>query len=113
MENFVLNLFSDQLSKVILNFHPSTINANFLSGKGSITNLRLNVDVINEFLNKPPHGTVPFVKFTEIRLSGEALSYLAVYNAESYNAKQNQYCFSMLTSYHSTFTFTSQNFEWK
>jgi hypothetical protein len=72
MENFVLNLFSDQLSKVILNFHPSTINANFLSGKGSITNLRLNVDVINEFLNKPPHGTVPFVKFTEIRLSGEA-----------------------------------------
>ena len=84
MENFVLNLFSDQLSKVILNFHPSTINANFLSGKGSITNLRLNVDVINEFLNKPPHGTVPFVKFTEIRLSGEALSYLAVYNAESY-----------------------------
>ena len=56
MESFVLNLFSDQLSKVILDFNPNTINANLLSGKGSITNLRLNVDVINEFLNKPPHG---------------------------------------------------------
>jgi hypothetical protein len=89
MENFVLNLFSDQLSKVILNFHPSTINANFLSGKGSITNLRLNVDVINEFLNKPPHGgTVPFVKFTEIRLSGEALSYLAVMQRFEYYITQ-------------------------
>ena len=65
----MLNLFSDQLSKVILDFNPNTINANLLSGKGSITNLRLNVDVINEFLNKPPHGTLPFVKFTEIRLS--------------------------------------------
>ena len=65
----MLNLFSDQLSKVILDFNPNTINASLLSGKGSITNLRLNVDVINEFLNKPPHGTVPFVKFTEIRLS--------------------------------------------
>eukprot|EP00984_Skeletonema_dohrnii_P031853 scaffold24896_cov189-Skeletonema_dohrnii-CCMP3373.AAC.8 len=69
MESFVLNLFSDQLSKVILDFNPNTINANLLSGKGSITNLRLNVDVINEFLNKPPHGSLPFVKFTEIRLS--------------------------------------------
>ena len=35
MENFVLNLFSDQLSKVILNFNDAKmkINANFMAGK--------------------------------------------------------------------------------
>jgi len=69
MENFVLNLFSDQLSKIILDFHQSEINANFLSGKGSIRNVKLNVGLINDFLNKPPHGTVPFLEFTEITLS--------------------------------------------
>lgn len=69
MESFVLNLFSDQLSKIILNFHQSQINANFLSGKGSITNVKLNVGLINDFLNKPPHGTVPFLEFQEIKLT--------------------------------------------
>ena len=35
MENFVLNLFSDQLSKIILNYNDAKmkINANFMSGK--------------------------------------------------------------------------------
>jgi len=69
MENFVLNLFSDQLSKIILDFSSTSINANFLSGKGSIKNVKLNVDLINEFLNKPPHGSVPFLEFTEITLT--------------------------------------------
>lgn len=37
MENFVLNLFSDQLSKIILNYNDAKmkINANFMSGKVS------------------------------------------------------------------------------
>ena len=65
MESFVLNLFSDQLSKIIYNFHQSQINASFLSGKGSITNVRLNVGLINELLRP----TVPFLEFTDITLS--------------------------------------------
>ena len=69
MENFVLNLFSDQLSRIIKDFSSSQINANFLSGKGSIRNVKLNTDLINDFLNKPPHGTVPFLEFTEITLT--------------------------------------------
>ena len=69
MENFVLNLFADQLSKIILDFHRTEINANFLSGKGSITNVKLNVGLINDFLNKPPHGSVPQLEFTEILLT--------------------------------------------
>ncbi|EJK75579.1 hypothetical protein THAOC_02693, partial [Thalassiosira oceanica] len=69
MENFVLNLFADQLSRIILDFHRTEINANFLSGKGSITNVKLNVELINDFLNKPPHGAVPQLEFTEILLT--------------------------------------------
>ena len=69
MENFVFNLFSDQLSKITLDFHQTNFNANFLSGKGSITNIKLNVQLINDFLNKPPYGTVPFLEFEEITLS--------------------------------------------
>ncbi|KAL3803648.1 hypothetical protein HJC23_003702 [Cyclotella cryptica] len=71
MENFVLNLFSDQLSKVILNFNDAKmkINANFMAGKGSITNVKLNVDLINDFLNKPPHGVLPYLQLSEVTLS--------------------------------------------
>lgn len=69
MEGFVLNLFSDQLSKILLDFHRRDVDANFLSGKGSIRNIKLNVDLLNDYLNKPPHGTVPFLEFTEITLS--------------------------------------------
>ena len=65
MESFVLNLFSDQLEKIIHNFHPSQINANFLSGKGSITNVKLNVDLINDLLKE----VAPFLEFTEITLT--------------------------------------------
>ena len=41
MENFVLNLFSDQLSKAILNFNDAKmkINANFMAGKVSSLSL--------------------------------------------------------------------------
>ena len=65
MESFVLNLFSVQLEKIIHNFHPSQINANFLSGKGSITNVKLNVDLINDLLKE----VAPFLEFTEITLT--------------------------------------------
>jgi hypothetical protein len=50
MENFVFNLFSDKLSKIILDFSPDSINANFLNGRGSITDVWLNVDLINDYL---------------------------------------------------------------
>lgn len=65
MENFVFNLFSDKLSKLIVNFSPVSINANFLSGRGSITDVRLNVDLINDYLRP----SCPFIEFVEIELS--------------------------------------------
>ena len=65
MENFVFNLFSDKLSKIILDFSPDSINANFLSGRGSITDVRLNVDLINDYLRP----SCPFIEFVEIELS--------------------------------------------
>ena len=65
MENFVFNLFSDKLSKLILDFSPDSINANFLSGRGSITDVRLNVDLINDYLRP----SFPFIEFVKIELS--------------------------------------------
>ena len=65
MESFVFNLFKEQLSKIIVDFSPSSINANFLSGRGSINDVRLNVDLINDHLR----GVCPFVEFVEMSLS--------------------------------------------
>jgi hypothetical protein len=65
MENFVFNLFKEQLSRIILDFSPNSINANFLSGRGSINDVRLNVSLINETYR----DICPFLEFVEISLS--------------------------------------------
>ena len=37
--------------------------------QGSITNVKLNVDLINDFLNKPPHGMFPYLQLSEVTLT--------------------------------------------
>jgi len=48
-----------------------------------------SIRIDDEFLNKPPHGTVPFVKFTEIRLSGEAVSGLQQQQQQQQTTKKS------------------------
>lgn len=50
----------------------------YLVFQGSITNVKLNVDLLNQLLNQPPHGLLPYLRLkeatiTELRL--EVTSY--------------------------------------
>eukprot|EP00934_Nitzschia_sp_Nitz4_P008098 Nitzschia sp. Nitz4//scaffold135_size62275//54221//61276//NITZ4_006357-RA/size62275-snap-gene-0.60-mRNA-1//-1//CDS//3329535584//8088//frame0 len=65
MEQLVLGLFQEQLSKIIVDFRREQINANILNGKGEITDVSLNCAVINETVRK----VSPFLEFEDIHVS--------------------------------------------
>jgi N-terminal region of Chorein or VPS13/PH domain len=65
MEQIVLGIFQDQLSKVIVDFRKEQVNANLLNGKGEITDISLNCAVINKQISR----VTPFVEFDDIHVS--------------------------------------------
>lgn len=65
MEQFVLGIFQEQLSKFIVGFRKEQVNANLLNGKGEITDVSLNCPVINDLL-----ATVtPYVELESVHVS--------------------------------------------
>ncbi|KAL3924286.1 MAG: hypothetical protein SGILL_001138 [Bacillariaceae sp.] len=65
MEQVVLGIFQEQLSKVIVGFRKEQINANLLNGKGEIRDVSLNCSVLNEAISK----LTPYIELDEIHVS--------------------------------------------
>lgn len=65
MEQFVLGIFQEQLSRFIIGFRKEQVNANLLNGKGEITDVELNCQFLNEFVTK----VTPFIELLEVKVS--------------------------------------------
>ncbi|KAL3945195.1 MAG: hypothetical protein SGBAC_000732 [Bacillariaceae sp.] len=65
MEKYILGVFREQLSKIIIGFREEQVNANLLNGKGEITDLQINCSVVNKMVSQ----LVPFATFEEIHVS--------------------------------------------
>jgi len=65
MEQLVLGIFKEQLSKIIIDFRKEQVNANLLNGKGEIRDVSLNCAVLNESIAK----VSPYVRLEEIHVS--------------------------------------------
>lgn len=50
MESILLNAFSEHLSKIIIGFRRDQINSSLLTGRGEITSVDLNCNVLNDIL---------------------------------------------------------------
>jgi hypothetical protein len=65
MEQFVLGIFQEQLSKFIIGFRKEQVNANLLNGKGEIRDVNINCAVLNEDLRK----MTPFIELESVHVS--------------------------------------------
>jgi len=65
MEQFVLGIFQEQLSKFLVGFRKEQVNANLLNGKGEIRDVNINCSVINNLISK----VTPFIILESIRVS--------------------------------------------
>ncbi|GKY99775.1 hypothetical protein MPSEU_000931400 [Mayamaea pseudoterrestris] len=65
MEQFVLGIFQEQLSKFIIGFRKEQVNANLLNGKGEITNVEVNCSFLNSHISK----LTPFVELERVHIS--------------------------------------------
>ncbi len=65
MENYIIGLFSEQLSTYIHGFRKEQVNANLLSGKGEISEVHVKVEPINEMIET----CLPFIEFASVYIS--------------------------------------------
>lgn len=65
MEQFVLGIFQEHLSRFIIGFRKEQVNANLLNGKGQITNVALNCAFLNDLVSQ----VTPFIQFESIHIS--------------------------------------------
>ena len=65
MENFIIGLFSEQLSTYIHGFRKEQVNANLLSGKGEISEVHVKVEPINDIIK----DFIPYIKLASIYVS--------------------------------------------
>lgn len=65
MEQLLLGFFREQLSQFIIGFQKEQVNANLLNGKGSIINVHLNCDLINEKISR----ILPFIEIEDVHIS--------------------------------------------
>lgn len=65
MENYIIGLFSEQLSTYIHGFRKEQVNANLLSGKGEISEVHVKVEPINEMVET----SLPFIEFASVYVS--------------------------------------------
>ena len=63
MESIILSVIQSYLKDYVNNFRKEQISLNFLRGKGSLTNLDINVDVINDLIFA---SGAPGLRFTRI-----------------------------------------------
>lgn len=76
MENFIIGLFSEQLSTYIHGFKKEQVNASLLSGKGEISEVQVKVEPINEILE----SIIPFVKLASVYVSKLSFNVKSVRN---------------------------------
>lgn len=62
MENFIIGLFSQQLSTFIHGFRKEQVNANLLNGKGEIIDIYINVDPVNDIVRQMN----PYFEFSKL-----------------------------------------------
>ena len=65
MENFIIGLFSQQLSKYIWGFNKEQVDASLLSGKGEIREVQVKVEPINDILKE----FIPFIELASVYVS--------------------------------------------
>jgi hypothetical protein len=62
---YIISLFSEQLSTYIHGFSKEQVNANLLSGKGEISEVHVKVEPINEIIET----SLPFIEFSSVYIS--------------------------------------------
>ncbi len=76
MENFIIGLFTEQLSTYIHGFRKEQVNASLLSGKGEISEVHVNVEPINEVLK----DFVPYIELASVYVSKVSFNVTSIRN---------------------------------